>query len=189
VTARDRILDAAQACLRREGIRRTTMAGVASESGLSRAYVYRFFADKSTLLSAALVRRDEAFWSDAHARISAAPDIAGMVAEAVLLSRAAPLGPLALELAEAEPEAYAQVMGSFVNEMVPGLSDFWVAELTAAQERGSVRADVDVEDAAEWVIRILVSLVGTPGRRVDADDADSLRRHLRTFLSPALAPA
>ena len=165
------------------------MAGVAVESGLSRAYVYRFFPDKNSLVSAALVRRDEAFWSDAHDRISAAPDIAGMVAEAVLLSRAAPLGPLALELAEAEPEAYVQAMGSFVNEMVPGLSDFWVAELAAAQQRGSVRADIDVEDAAEWVIRVLVSLVGTPGRRLDADDPESLRRHLRMFLSPALAPA
>lgn len=189
MSARDRILDAAEACLRREGIRRTTVAGVASESGLSRAYVYRFFPDKNSLVSAALVRRDEAFWRDAHDRISAATDIAGMVAEAVLLSRAAPLGPLALELAEAEPEAYAQAMGSFVNEMVPGLSDFWVAELGAAQERGAVRSDVDVEDAAEWVIRVLVSLVGTPGRRLDADDPKSLRHHLGMFLSPALAPA
>jgi hypothetical protein len=104
----------------------------------------------------------------------------------VLLSRAAPLGPLALDLAEAEPEAYAQVMGTYVHDIVPGLLDFWVAELGAARERGLVRPDLDIQDAAEWVIRVLVSLVGIPGRRVDADDADSLGRYLRTFLSPAL---
>ena len=56
---RDRILDAAEACLRRDGIRRTTVAAVADEAGISRAYVYRFFADKPTLVSAALIRRDE----------------------------------------------------------------------------------------------------------------------------------
>jgi AcrR family transcriptional regulator len=189
VSARDRILDAAEACLRRDGIRRTTVAGVAAEAGLSRAYVHRLFSDKSTLVSATLIRRDEQFWQDAHARISAADDVAGMVAEAVLLSRAAPLGPLALDLAEAEPEAYAQVMGTYVHDIVPGLLDFWVAELGAAKDRGLVRGDLDVEDAAEWVIRILVSLVGIPGRRVDADDGDALRAHLRTFLSPALDPA
>lgn len=186
--ARDRILDAAEACLRRDGIRRTTVAGVASESGLSRAYVHRLFHDKNTLISAALIRRDERFWREAHDRISAAEDLAGMVAEAVLLSRDAPLGPLAVELADAEPEAYVAVMGTFVHDIVPGLTDFWVAELGAARDRGVLRGDIDVEDAAEWVIRVLVSLVGIPGRRVDVDDADSLRRYLRTFLSPALAP-
>ena len=57
VSARDRILAAAEACLRRDGIRRTTMRGVAEEAGLSRAYVYRFFPDKPTLLSAAMRSR------------------------------------------------------------------------------------------------------------------------------------
>ena len=189
MSARDTILDAAETCLRRDGIRRTTVRGVAEEAGLSRAYVYRLFPDKFTLLSAALIRRDSAFWQDAHERITAAPDVAGMVAEAVLLSRRDPLGPLALELAEAEPAAYAEVMGTYVHELVPGLLDFWVEHLGAAQERGLVRADLDVEAAAEWVIRVLASLVGVPGRTVDADDPDSLRATLATFLAPALEPA
>ena len=188
MSARDKILDAAEACLRSDGIRRTTVAAVAARAGLSRAYVYRFFPDKQTLLSAALIRRDESFWQDAHARITAADDVAGMVAEAVLLSRRAPLGPLALELAEAEPAAYAEVMGTYVHELVPGLMDFWVEHLGAAQQRGLVRPDLEVEAAAEWVIRVLASLVSVPGRTVDADDPDSLRRCLSAFLSPALAP-
>ena len=166
------------------------MRGVAEEAGLSRAYVYRFFPDKFTLLSAALIRRDSAFWQDAHERITAAPDVAGMVAEAVLLSRRDPLGPLALELAEAEPAAYAEVMGTYVHELAPGLLDFWVEHLGAAQERGLVRADLDVEAAAERVIRVLASLVGVPGRTVDADDPDSLRATLAGhFPAPALEPA
>ena len=188
MTARDRILDATEACLRRDGIRRTTVRGVADEAGLSRAYVYRFFADKSSLLSAALIRRDSAFWDDAHERIAAADDVTGMVAEAVLLSRRAPLGPLALELAEAEPAAYAEVMGTYVHELVPGLLDFWVEHLGAAQERGLVRADLELEAAAEWVIRVLASLVSVPGRTVDPDDPESLRACLARFLAPALAP-
>ena len=188
--AGERILDAAEACLRRDGIRRTSVAAVAEEAGLSRAYLYRFYPDKATLLSAALIRRDEEFWSDARERVSAVIDggAARMVAEAVLLSRRAPLGPLALELAEAEPEAFAEVVGTYVHEIVPGLSDFWVEMLGAAQHRGRVRADLDVEAAAEWVIRVIVSLVGVPGRAVDADDADALRAHLTTFLEPAFRP-
>ena len=185
MSTRDRILDAAETCLQRDGIRRTTVAAVATEAGLSRAYVYRFFADKATLVSAALIRRDESFWADADQRVESASSIAGMVAEAVLLSREAPLGSLALQLAEAEPLEYAAVMGTYVADIVPGLSDFWVDQLRRAKDRGAITADLDIEVAAEWVIRAVVSLVGIPGRVVDADDRDSLVEFLETYLSPA----
>ncbi len=182
---RERILDATERCLGRDGIRRTTVAAVAAEAGISRAYVYRFFADKPTLLSATLIRRDEAFWAEADQRIAAVPSLAGMVAEAVLLSREAPLGSLALQLAEAEPLEYAAVMGTYVHEIVPGLTGFWVDQLRRAQAAGVVDAEVDVEAGAEWVIRTVVSLVGIPSRVVDADDRESLTAFLEAFLSPA----
>ena len=163
------------------------MAAVAAEAGISRAYVYRFFADKPTLVSAALIRRDEAFWADADHRVSSAPSLAAMVAEAVLLSREAPVGPLAMQLAEAEPVDYAAVMGTYVHEIVPGLSEFWVDQLRRARDRGLIRDDLDVDVAADWVIRTLVSLVGIPSRAVDADDRTSLIEFLDTFLTPAFA--
>jgi AcrR family transcriptional regulator len=191
VTARDRsrerILDAAEACLRRDGIRRTTVQAVADEAGLSRVYLYRFFPDKATLISATLIRRDEEFWATANARVSAAATFSEMVAEAVLMSSESPLGPLALALAESEPQEYAEVMGTFVHEVVPGLAGFWVDQLTAAQDRGLVRRDLDVVAGAEWVIRIVVSLVGVPGRAVDISDRASLVAYLDAFLSPAFA--
>ncbi|WP_232677418.1 TetR/AcrR family transcriptional regulator [Nocardioides sp. R-C-SC26] len=186
VAARDRILRAAETCLRRDGIRRTTVAAVADEAGLSRAYVYRFFADKPTLLSAALIRRDEEFWLAARLRVAGAASIAEMIAEAVLLSRASPLGPLALELAEREPEAFAEVVGTYVHEVVPGLSDFWIRQLEEAAGRGLLRDELDIEVTAEWVVRIVVSLVGVPGRRVDVDDREELVEFLRTYVAPAL---
>ncbi len=190
LAARDRILDAAEACLRRDGIRRTSVAGVAEQAGLSRAYLYRLYPDKATLVSAALVRRDEAFWSSARDRISGALDLGvpGMLTEAVLLSRDAPLGPLALELAEREPEAYAAIVGRFVHDIVPGISDFWVEMLGLAQQAGVMRDDLDLAASSEWVIRLLVSLVDMPGLAVDADDRDSLLAYLQTFLGPAFAP-
>ena len=187
-SARDRLLDAAEACLARDGIRRTTVAAVAAEAGLSRAYAYRFFPDKATLVSAALIRRDEAFWAEADQRVAAAGSLSEMVAEAVLLSRAAPLGPLALRLAAAEPEEFAAVMGTYVHEIVPGLAGFWTEQLARARHRGLVGAHVDLAAAAEWMIRTLVSLVGIPGRAVDVDDRDSLVSYLDVFFAPAFVP-
>ncbi|MCW2787415.1 MAG: TetR family transcriptional regulator, partial [Marmoricola sp.] len=70
--ARERILDAAEECLRRDGIRRTSALQVAAEAGVSRAWLYRLFPDKATLLSAALIRRDEAFWVEAQHQVDEA---------------------------------------------------------------------------------------------------------------------
>ena len=74
------------------------MIEVATEAGLSRAWLYRQFPDKASLVVAALVRTDEAFWADAHARVSGAPGLAAQVAEAVALSREHRPGALLLEL-------------------------------------------------------------------------------------------
>src|ERR1700754_3162666 len=47
---RERIVAAAERCIERHGIRKTTMDDVASEVGLSRPSVYRYFADRDDLL-------------------------------------------------------------------------------------------------------------------------------------------
>ncbi|CAN5348482.1 TetR/AcrR family transcriptional regulator [soil metagenome] len=184
--ARERILDAAEACLRRDGIRRTTAAGVAAEAGVSRAWLYRHFPDKATLLSAALIRRDEAFWTEAQHQVDGADGFAAQVAAAVVLCRAAPLGPLATELRDREPAAFAAVIGTFVDDIVPGLSWFWRAQLEAGVATGELRSDLEVAAAGEWVMRIVVSLVSVPGEAVDIDDAASIEAYLTAYLMPAL---
>jgi AcrR family transcriptional regulator len=186
VTTRDRLLDAAERCLRRDGIRRTTVAGVALEAGVSRAGLYKHFPDKATLLSAALIRRDETFWAEAHDRVGRAQGIAAKVAEAVVMSHSSPLGPLALELKEAEPQAFAAVMGTFADDIVPGLAGFWEHHLSLAQQAGEVRPDVDLAGASEWILRIVISLVAVRGLAVDATDRASVTTYLTTYLVPAL---
>ncbi|MBF4161628.1 TetR/AcrR family transcriptional regulator [Nocardioides acrostichi] len=189
MSTRERILAAAEACLRRDGIRRTTVQGVADEAGLSRAYLYRFFPDKAGLVSAVLIHRDQAFWDDAGHRISSAADeagVAGMVAEAVLIARGSALPPLGLHLFETEPVEYARVMGRFATEVVPGLAGYWEDWLADGVRRGLIRPGLDLAATAEWVLRQVISLVVLPGTAVDVDDRESLRRYLGPFLEPAL---
>ena len=188
-SARDRILDAAEACLRRNGIRRTTALGVAREAGVSRAWLYRHFPDKTALLSAALIRRDEAFWLDAQRQVDSADGFAAKVAAAVVLSQASPLGPLAVELREQEPEAFAAVIGTYVEDLIPGMAWFWRKQLGIAVAAGELRPDLDLDSAAEWVMRVVASLVSVPGTSVDITEPRSIRRFLDTYLMPALVPA
>ncbi len=185
VSTRDRLLDAAERCLRRSGIRRTTVSEVAQEAGVSRAWLYRHFPDKASLVVAAVARTDERFWAEAHARVSAADGLAARVAAAVRLAREQQPTALALRLQDDEPAEFAAMVGTGLAEMVPGLARFWHPYLEEARAAGEVRADLDVARAAEWVVRIVVSLVTVPG---GAGDPASTSAFLDDFLIAGLGP-
>jgi AcrR family transcriptional regulator len=158
------------------------MVAIADEAGISRAWLYRHFPDKASLLGAALLRQDAAFWADARARISRRRSLAAQVAEAVSYSRATRPGALVLRLRETEPEACAAILGAGLRRAVPGMARFWLPYLEQAVSRGEVRRDLDVGRAAEWVIRVVLSLVTVPGDAVAVDDPASVRRFVEEFL-------
>lgn len=170
-STRDRLLDATERCLRRSGIRRTTVIEIAQEAGMSRAWLYRHFPDKASLVVASVARTDEQFWAEAHARVSAADGLAAQVAAGVTLALERQPSALVLRLKEQEPAEFAEMMGTGVAEMMPGLARFWHPYLEAARDAGEVRPDLDVARAAEWVIRIVVSLVTVPGGAADPASA------------------
>ena len=60
------------------------MTEIAAEADLSRAWLYKNFPDKASLIVATLVQTDEAFWAEAHSRVSRCHGIAAQVAEAVI---------------------------------------------------------------------------------------------------------
>jgi AcrR family transcriptional regulator len=179
---RARFLDAAEECLQRNGIRRTTMIAVADEAGLSRAWLYRHFPDKATLLGAALIRQDEQFWSAARVRIARRHSLVAQVAEAVRYSRRQQPAALVLQLRASEPEACAAILGAGLRQSLPGMARFWRPFVEAARERGEVRADLDTARAAEWLMRMVLSLVTVPGEVVDVDDPRSVQRFVGEFL-------
>jgi AcrR family transcriptional regulator len=184
--AEQQFLDAAERCLERSGIRRTTMVQIADEAGVSRAWLYRHFPDKATLLGAALLRQDEAFWADARARISRRRSLAAQVAEAVSHSRAHQPRALVLRLRETEPEACAAILGAGLRQAMPGMALFWRPYLEQARVRGELRPELDIPRAAEWVMRVVLSLVTVPGDAVRVDDPISVRRFVEEFLVSGL---
>jgi len=184
--SRDRLLAAAERCLRRSGIRRTTVIEIAQEAGMSRAWLYKHFPDKASLVVAALARTDELFWADARARISGVRGLAAQVAEAVRIARQHQPGALLLRLKAEEPGAYAETVGTGLREMMPGMALFWHPYLEAARTRGEVRADLDIARGGEWVMRTVLSLITVPGDAVDGDDPPSVRRFVDEFLVAGL---
>lgn len=162
------------------------MVQVADLAGLSRAWLYRHFPDKASLLGAALIRQDEKFWTDAHARISRRRSLAAQVAEAVRYSREQQASALVLKLRATEPSACAEIMGVGLRQSLPGMAMFWRPFIERARDRGEVRPDIDVSRGAEYVMRFVLSMVTVPGDAVDVDDAEAVERFAADFLVTGL---
>jgi hypothetical protein len=60
--------------------------------------------------------------------------------------------------------------------------DFWIPFLEDARARGEVRPDLALRPAAEWIMRILISLVTVPSITLDLGDATQVRRFIETHL-------
>jgi hypothetical protein len=93
---------------------------------------------------------------------------------------------LLLQLKANEPEAFVETVGTGLAQMMPGMALFWHPYLEAARSGGEVRNDLDITRAAEWVMRIVLSLVTVPGNVVDVDDQESLGRFVDEFLVSGL---
>ncbi|MGE2722984.1 TetR/AcrR family transcriptional regulator [Mycolicibacterium celeriflavum] len=188
---RERLIDAAEACLRAKGIRSTTVSEVAEVAGVSRGWLYRHFPDKTSLLGAAIVRLNEAYWSEAHGMLERFEGLDRQLAAGVLHGRTAydDPGTLLMKLRIDEPEEFAACAGAGVQGLVPDLADFWSRYLVAARDSGEIHRNTDIAEASEWLARVLISLATVPGKTLDPSDGDAVLRHLRRYVMPGLRAA
>jgi AcrR family transcriptional regulator len=185
---RDRLIDAAEACMRAKGIRATTVSEVAEGAGVSRGWLYRHFPDKVTLLGAAIVRLNNAYWSDAHAMLESIEGLDHQIVAGVQHGRTAydDPGALLMKLRVEEPDEFAACAGAGVQGLVPDLAEFWSRYLVAARDNGSIHPDTDIDEASEWVARVIISLATMPGERLDANEPKEVLKHVRRYVMPGL---
>jgi AcrR family transcriptional regulator len=185
---RDRLIDAAEVCMRAKGIRSTTVSEVAEVAGVSRGWLYRHFPDKVSLLGAAIVRLNDAYWSEAHTVLEQVDGLSRQMALGIQRARTAydDPGALLIKLRLEEPEEFAACAGAGVQGLVPDLADFWSRYLIAARDRGEIHQKTDIAEASEWVARILLSLSTVPGDTLDPSDADAVEAHVRHYVMPGL---
>jgi AcrR family transcriptional regulator len=185
---RDRLIDAAEICLRAKGIRSTTVSEVAEAAGVSRGWLYRHFPDKASLMGAAIVRLNDAYWSEAHAILEQIEGLDRQIAAGIVRGRTAydDPGALLMKLRLDEPEEFAACAGAGVQGLVPDLADFWSRYLIAARDSGEIHQDTDIAEASEWVARVLLSLATVPGDTLDPTDADAVAALVRRYVMPGL---
>ncbi|HEX3704988.1 MAG TPA: TetR/AcrR family transcriptional regulator [Mycobacteriales bacterium] len=182
--ARERVVHAAERCFAQYGVGKTTIEDVARLAGTSRASVYRYFpGGRDEIILAALLASAREFLPQIPARLRSTRSVGDAIIELIVSAvewvrdepwRASLLSaPLSRTLSAADAAAPYAVCAAFIAPY-----------FSAAREAGLVRPQVGLDDAVEYVVRTIHSMLVVPGHR-DRDDAE-LRRYLRTFVLPAL---
>ena len=183
--ARERILTAAERCIDRHGIRKTTMDDVASEVGLSRPSVYRYFADRDDLFVELIARHARVLVDRAHKSMSRQSSLPDQIVEGLLyIADHARDDPLTRHLIDPDGTNLGRRMiASGTSEIIR--SELWDPFLDAALadnelQHGLPRLDIHL---------FLSNLAKTVMRGLEDGEAD-LKRYrsiLRRFVSPAFA--
>ena len=180
---RERLLEAAYACVARFGLGKTTVEDVVKESGVSRATVYRVFpGGKDELLREVVAWEMGRFFGALAEAVAGAPDFASLVEEGLVFAHRA-VGEHAVlqKILVTEPERLLPLMTTEQHRPLRFITAYLVPFLEREQRAGRLRAGLDLAAAADFVARMLLSLIGSPGRW-DLDDPAAVRRLVREDL-------
>jgi AcrR family transcriptional regulator len=185
--ARERILAAAERCIDRHGIRKTTMDDVASEVGLSRPSVYRYFADRDDLLIELITRHARALLDRARKSISRQGSLADQIVEAVLyVADHARRDPLTRHILDPDGTSLGKRMvASGASERCR--AEMWDPVLDAAVANNELPPGLPRSDIHLWLGDVTKLVMR--GLEDGEGDIRRYRSVLRRFVIPAFAGA
>jgi len=183
---RTRIVDAAFPLVRRVGIRHLAMDAVAAEAGVSRAALYRYFANKQALVDEVLEENARRWRRALGELLSGRRTLASKVGAAARFGHFPPQDLLLLGLAETDPESLAVLLTTGAHRFLERAIRFWSPHVADAKQRGEVGRGVDPDQGAEWIARSFYSLSTIPGLSFDSGDPAALERFARSFILSGL---
>jgi AcrR family transcriptional regulator len=180
---RERVLAATYACVARFGMGKTTVEDVVKESGVSRASIYRLFpGGKDQLLRETVGWEMNHFFGRLAEAVYDAPDFASLLEEGLVFAhRSIQEHEVLRKVLETEPERLLPLITVEQHRVLDFITAFLLPYLEREQRAGRVRPGVDLEAATEYVARLVLSLIGSPGRW-DMDDPEQVHVLVREEL-------
>lgn len=184
--ARDRLIDAAEACFEQFGVAKTTLEDIAAEAGVSRATVYRYFeGGRDEIILGVVLRETRHFLRLLARRISKEGTLGDAVVEGVMYTVANVRKNARLALLFAPEVAGQTTTIAGASTVLFDVSREFLGPLFArAAEAGQLRPNVRVEDATEFVLRMVLSLLAVPGPQRRSAAAE--REFIRVYCAGAL---
>jgi AcrR family transcriptional regulator len=185
--ARERILAAAERCIDRHGIRKTTMDDVACEVGLSRPSVYRYFADRDDLLIELITRHARALHARAHKSIARQGSLPDQIVETILYTAEhVRRDPLTRHVIDPDGTSLGRRMiASGTTDIIR--AEMWDPILDAAVANNELPAGLPRSDIRLWLGDVTKMVIR--GLEDGEGDIRRYRSILRRFVVPAFVSA
>lgn len=176
---RQRIVEAAYTCVARRGVAKTTVEDVAREAGMSRATVYRAFpGGRDEMINATVAWATLEFFRRLYEHIQGAGSLEEMMERGILFAYRSIVEHEVLQrVMETEPDKLLPILTVESNRIRDGIA----AVLAPYLEVRGLAPGVDLEDAADFLARMILSYISAPGRW-DLDDPDQVARLVRSEL-------
>lgn len=181
------LLVAARELMERTGIRRLRMDDVARSAGYGRATLYRRFATRDELVWAVVTREVARVLDAIEAATSSYPDLRDRLVEAFATTvEGVHRHTLLRRLLQLEPDLLLPHLTTGGADAL-GLARDHLARLLRQGRAAGQLGPIDVEVAADMVVRLVHSLLLTPGGPIPVEDPEALRRYAdRHLVSPLL---
>ncbi len=184
----ERILDAALALAAASGLRNLTMDDVAARAKVGRMTVYRRFGEKQRLVEALGAREVRRCLAELDAASDPADPIADQIADGFVASmRIAREHPLLNRLARVEPEAVLEAAIADGAATFGMARAYMAARLRAAKAEGSLGEMLDVDAAAEILVRLAISFVLIQPSVLPLDDEARLGEVAKGLIAPIVS--
>jgi len=169
----ERILRAAFDRIALAGLARTTMEDVARAARVSRQTVYRYFASKEHLITALVLREEEAFLDGARTAFAANDDLTDALEQGILFClRFAREHPLLDRLLATDSETLLPYLTTRGGPVIARAAEVLRHEIP---RKAWVRADM-LEDTVDTLVRVILSHTLSPSPRPPARVARGLAR-------------
>jgi AcrR family transcriptional regulator len=174
-----RIVEAAYACVARRGVAKTTIEDVAKEAGMSRATVYRAFpGGRDEVINATVAWATLDFFGRLYERIQGAESLEEVMERGIMFAYRSIVEHEVLQrVMQTEPDKLLPILTVESNRIRGGIAAVLSPYL---QERG-LAAGVDLDDAADFLARMVLSYISAPGRW-DLEDPEQVARLVRSEL-------
>ena len=181
---RTQIINIAREQFRQTGLAETTLDMIAVEAGIARPNLYRYFKDKSELVSAVLV---EEAWAINDFRVQRLKGVRGFANQVVRAIRATAevltTDSLWAEIVSPSNVPYTAYVASHDEDVLKSNYDFWMPMLVEAQQKGDMNPDLDPEQVMKWLLGIEFMFME---RREIFSTLEEVEQYTRTFVLPAL---
>lgn len=184
-SGRERMLDAAESCLGRFGLAKTTIEDVARAAELSRATIYRQFGNRDGLLLAVAARDAERTAAEAALFLQQFDDVGSWLVEGMLFClREIPKRPVLSQFLVPQEIGAASRLILTSERMLAIGTEILRPMFEPANREGLLQQDLELDALMEWVLRILMSFLAVPGPPSRTEQ--ELRQLLHDLLLPAV---